>query len=181
MPRYTIDLKKGTSLHDVLKRKIESRIKLAIEEQQTKHQKWREAEERTLAYLPETEADAGRRVKRLQGGIPTYTTIQIPYSYGILMSAHTYWTSVFFARNPVHQFMGRHGEGEQQTQALEALIGYQVEVGEFMGPYYIWLYDMGKYGLGIIGEYWDRRKLHIGQLVEMPDEKGQPALFQTTQ
>src|SRR5262249_38318878 len=70
---------------------------------------------------------------------------------------------------------------EQQTQALEALIGYQVEVGEFMGPYYIWLYDMGKYGLGIIGEYWDRRKLHIGQLVEMPDEKGQPALFQTTQ
>jgi len=176
MPRYTIDLKKGTSLHDVLKRKIESRIKLAIEEQQTKHQKWREAEERTLAYLPETEADAGRRVKRLQGGIPTYTTIQIPYSYGVLMSAHTYWTSVFFARNPVHQFMGRHGEGEQQTQAIEALIGYQVEVGEMMGPYYLWLYDIGKYGLGIVGEYWDKRKIHIGSLVEFNGE-----IYQTTQ
>lgn len=98
------------------------------------------------------------------------------------MSAHTYWTSVFFARNPVHQFQGRHGEGEQQVQALEALLGYQVEVGEFMGPYYIWMYDIGKYGLGVMGEYWDRKKLHVGQLVEMADPmSGQVSIYQTTQ
>jgi hypothetical protein len=123
-----------------------------------------------------------RRNRRDNAGETSYTTIQIPYSYGILMSAHTYWTSVFFARTPVHQFMGRHGEGEQQTQALEALISYQVEVGEFMGPYYIWLYDAGKYGCGIIGEYWDRKKLHYGSLVEMPDPvTGEVSIYQTTQ
>lgn len=182
MPRYTIELKKNSDLHQRIKRRIESRIKMALEEQQTKHQKWREAEERTLAYLPESEADSARRHSRQNRGEPRYTTIQIPYSYGILMSAHTYWTSVFFARNPVHQFQGRHGEGEQQVQALEALIGYQVEVGEFMGPYYIWMYDIGKYGLGVMGEYWEKKKLHVGQLVEMPDMMtGQPQLYQTTQ
>jgi hypothetical protein len=26
------------------------------------------------------------------------------YSYAVLMSAHTYWTSVFFARNPCINF-----------------------------------------------------------------------------
>ena len=89
---------------------------------------------------------------------------------------------MFFARNPVHQFQGRHGEGEQQTQAMEALIAYQVEVGQFMGPYYVWLYDAGKYGAGIVGQYWDRQKLHYGSLVEMPDPlTGQPGLYQTTQ
>ena len=182
MPRYTIDLKRGSDLHTRLKRMIESRIKLGLDEQQHKHDKWREAEERTLAYMRESDADASRRHARLNRGEPRYTTIQIPYTYGVLMSAHTYWTSVFFARSPVHQFSGRHGEGEMQVQALEALISYQVEVGEMMGPYYIWLYDTGKYGLGIVGEYWDRKKLHYGSLVEIPDPlTGDIAIYQTTQ
>ena len=65
---------------------------------------------------------------------------------------------------------------------MEALIAYQVEVGQFMGPYYIWLYDAGKYGAGIVGQYWDRQKLHYGSLVEMPDPvTGQTAIYQTTQ
>jgi hypothetical protein len=182
MPAHSIDLRKGSELHQKLVKMIQSRILMALDEQQTKHQKWREAEERTLAYMPESENDMLRRFRRVNTGQPVYTTIQIPYSYGILMSAHTYWTSVFFARSPIHQFMGRHGEGEQQTQALEALIGYQVEVGEFIGPYYIWLYDAGKYGAGVIGEYWDRKKLHYGSLVETTDPlTGEVSLLQTTQ
>ncbi len=182
MPAHTIMLRKDDELHRKLVKMIQSRIMMGLDEQQTKHQKWREAEERTLAYMPESENDGMRRFRRINKGEPLYTTIQIPYTYGILMSAHTYWTSVFFARSPIHQFMGRHGEGEQQTQAIEALIGYQVEVGEFLGPYYIWLYDAGKYGAGVIGEYWDRKKLHYGTLVEMPDPlTGKPAIYQTTQ
>src|SRR5262245_24948746 len=182
MPRYTIDIRKDSDLHKKLKRMIESRLRLGLDEQQTMHDKWREAEERTLAFVPESDADARRRFKRRETGQPFYTTIQIPYSYGILMSAHTYWTSVFFARSPIHQFTGRHGEGEQQTQAIEALIGYQVEVGEFLGPYYIWLYDAGKYGMGVIGEYWDRKKLHYGSLVEMADPlTGEATIYQTTE
>ena len=182
MPRYSINLNTDSELHKKLVRMIDARIKMALQEHSRKYQKWREAEERTLAWMPEQTYDNVRRNKRQALGIPSYTTIQIPYTYAVLMSAHTYWTSVFFARNPIHQFMGRHGEGEQQTQALEALIGYQVEVGEFLGPYYIWLYEAGKYGAGVVGHYWDRQKLHYGSLVEMADPMGGAAtLYQTTQ
>lgn len=143
--------------------------------------KWMRAEELTLAFVPESEADQLRSRKRRVGGIPSYTTIQVPYSFALLMSAHTYWTSVFFARTPIHQFSGRHGEGEMQVQAMEALIGYQTEVGGHMGPYYVWLYDAGKYGCGILGHYWDRERISVGQLVEMPDPTtGVASLYQAT-
>jgi hypothetical protein len=181
MPTLNREIAKGSALHQKLQKRIESRVKLGLREQSKHHDKWEKAENYTLAYMPESEADSVRRNRRENHGEPRYTTIQIPYSYAVLMSAHTYWTSTFFGRSPVHQYSGRHGEGEQQIQAMEALIGYQVEVGGSMGPYYIWLYDTGKYGGGVLGSYWTREKLHFGQLVEMQGENGQVGLYQTTQ
>lgn len=180
MPVRTLDLDVNSPLYKKLLARVASRVRLGEKGQSDQVAKWQQAEELTLAFLPESEADALRRAKR-QGGEPRYTTIQIPYSYALLMSAHTYWTSVFFARNPVHQFTGRHGEGEQQIQAMEALISYQVDIGMMMVPYFVWLYDTGKYGAGIVGEYWCKEKLHYGQLVEMDDGKGGVQLMQTTQ
>lgn len=182
MPSYTLKIDKDSPLHKSLLKKLEGRVKLADQEHAKIHDKLRAAEETTLAYMPETSADASRKSQR-EAGTPKYTTIQIPYSFAVLMSAHTYWTSVFFARTPVHQYSGRHGEGEMQVQAMEALIGYQADVGQMMGPYYIWLYDTGKYGHGILGTYWEKQKLHYGQLIEMedPNKPGEMALFQTTQ
>lgn len=178
--KYTLDVPVESKLHRKLIKRVESRISLAKREHEKRHSRWIQAEDRTLGYLPETDADIVRKGRRGRGEM-TYTTIQVPYTYALLMSAHTYWTSVFFARSPVHQFSGRHGEGEMQTQAMEALIGYQYDVGNFLGPYYIWFYDAGKYGLGIIGQYWDRKKLHYGQLVEMVDPAtGKATLMQST-
>lgn len=177
----TLKIARDSPLHAELAKRLSARIRLGRKGHQKQYDTWHKAEETTLAFVHETEVDGGRRRRRDQG-VPAYTTIQIPYSYALLMSAHTYWTSVFFARSPVHQFSGRHGEGEMQVQAMEALIAYQVEVGAMMGPYYIWLYDAGKYGCGILGQYWDKQKLHCGQLVEMPDPlTGAMTLYQTTQ
>ncbi len=178
----TLKFPTNSPLHTRLKRKLSSRIQLAKKGHQKRYDEWREAEDKCLAFMPETAKDAARRDSRLQGS-PRYTTIMIPYTYAMLMSAHTYWTSVFFARSPVHQYAGRHGEGEMQVQAMEALIGYQIEVGGAMAPYYIWLYDIGKYGCGILGHYWCVEKLHYGQLIEMEDpvNPGKTALFQATQ
>lgn len=180
---YTLQLAKESKLHKKLVAMISSRIRMAQRDQTEQHDTWRRAEQRTFAYVKESEVDAKRRVKR-DNGKPTYTTIQLPYSYALLMSAHTYWTSVFFGRSPVHQYAGRHGESEMQTQALEAMIDYQAEVGTMLGPYYIWFYDAGKYGCGILGEYWDEEKIAYGQLVEMEDPSapgsGKMALYQTT-
>lgn len=176
----TLNINHASKLHERLLKKISARITLARREQEKQFDRWSEAEERTLAYLPETEVDKARNDRRKRGE-PRYTTIQIPYSYGMLMSAHTYWTSVFFARSPIHQFSGRHGEGEMQIQAMEALIDYQIQVGQATGPYFVWLYDCGKYGHGVLGSYWEEEKLHYGQLVEMVGPDGKSQLYQTTQ
>ena len=177
----TLKFKEETPLHRKLCAMIQSRILMAKRNRTDQESIWRRAEERTLAYVHESEVDNIRRNRRDLDGKPSYTTIMLPYSYALLMSAHTYWTSVFFGRSPIHQYSGRHGESEMQVQALEALIDYQVEVGRAGGPYYIWLYDAGKYGRGVLGEYWDVEKIAYGQLAEMPDPvTGQTALFQAT-
>ncbi|WP_291144443.1 hypothetical protein, partial [Dokdonella sp.] len=78
-----------------------------------------------LVYLPERDVDALRRESR-EGGLPQYTTIQIPYTEcAVLMSAHTYFTSVLRGRSPFFQFSARHGEPAQAVQAIEALHDYQ--------------------------------------------------------
>lgn len=177
----TLRIKKESPLHRKVCAMIQSRIRMAQKDRTDQETVWRRAEERTLAYVPEAEADNVRRNARENSGKQSYMTIMLPYSYALLMSAHTYWTSVFFGRSPIHQYSGRHGESEMQTQALEALIDYQVEVGRLLGPYYIWLYDAGKYGRGVLGEYWDVEKIAYGQLVEMPDQiTGAPTLMQAT-
>lgn len=176
----TLRIAKGSQLHSKLLAMIGSRIRMAQKDRTEQYEVWRTAEERTLAYVKESEADATRRTRR-RDGKPSYTTIMLPYSYALLMSAHTYWTSVFFGRSPVHQYSGRHGESEMQVQAIEALIDYQAEVGRLLGPYYVWFYDAGKYGCGVLGEYWDREIIAYGQLAEMPDPvTGQMQLFQAT-
>lgn len=178
----TLKVPKDSPLHRSLVAKVRDRIRLGEKSNIDLESDWQAAEERTLAFLPESEVDAARRNKREVDGEPSFTTIQIPYTYALLLSAHTYWTSVFFSRSPIHQFAGRHGEGEMQVQAMEALIDYQVQVGGIMVPYYIWLYDCGKYGRGILGHYWEKEKLHYGQLVDMedPNNPGKTSLMQAT-
>src|SRR5215510_1403343 len=171
----TINIAVESPLHKKLVTMLTDRLKFAEAAVNNHEEAYRKAEEEIIAFVPESVADAKRRTKREQFGIPTYTTIKVPYSYAMLMAAHTYWTSVFFARNPVHQYSGRHGETEQQILAMEALIGYQVEIGEMMAPYYIWLYDAGKYGEGILGTYWDKEVLIVGEIVPEVDQMtGQP-------
>lgn len=165
MPGLTLDIRFGSPLHRLILDSVRDRVQFSKRKFQNRHEKWRKAEERALAFLPETETDAKRRLLRDQGK-PQYTTIQIPYSYAILMASHTYWTTVFLSRAPVLQISARHGESAQQVQAVEALMAYQVQVGEMLVPWYIWLLDLGKYGLGITGEFWEERTVNVSQIVE---------------
>jgi hypothetical protein len=168
MSSMTRKIPKDSDQHKRLVKALEVRIKFGLKAQAQFVKQWEQAEESVLAYLPESEFDALRRTSR-ERGQPRYTTLQIPYSYALLLTAHTYWTSVFFARSPVHQFAGRHGESEQQVQAIEALVSYQVEVGQMLAPYYIWLYDVGKYGVGILGSYWCVEDIQYSNLSESVD------------
>jgi hypothetical protein len=146
---------------------LRSRLTLSELYMQKRHERWRESEEIFRAYMPEQAVDASRRAKR-EEGVPQYTTLVVPYSYAILLTAHTYWTSVFLSRTPVFQFAGRHGEPEMAVQALEALIDYQVNVGEMLVPLYVWLLDPGKYGFGVVVDYWDETEELVSSIREVP-------------
>lgn len=165
MPNITRNIPHGSELARNILSELMHRKRIHERGISDKYDKWTKAEEQTLAFMPEREADALRKGKR-EGGLPQYTTIQIPYTYAVLMAAHTYFTSVFLGRSPVFQFSARHGETSQQVQAVEALHDYQMIAGQLMPAIYSWLYDAGKYGLGVIGTYWDDRYDYVTQLYE---------------
>lgn len=181
MTTLELESEKGMRLHDKLRKRLVSRLKMAEQDQQKQHKRWKEAEESILAYLPESAADSRRRIRR-ENGEPQYTTIQIPYTFAQVMAAHTYWTSVFLGRTPVHQVAGRHGEGEMQIQAVESLLDYQLVTGKNLGPYYLWFYDAAKYGHGTLGEFWDQEMVQFGTIEEVEDPlTGEMQKVQTTQ
>lgn len=164
-PSQSLDINPKGNLHRRILTGVQDRIMASKRAYDGKHAQWRKAEEAALAFMPERDVDVLRRTSR-EGGSPQYTTIYVPYTYGVLMASHTYWTTVFMSRNPVLQFSGRHGEPEMAVQALEALMGYQTDVGKMLVPWYIWLFDVGKYGVGILGTYWDEEFSIVSQIEE---------------
>lgn len=144
----------GSPLHDKIREEVWARYQYSERYMNRKYDAWRKAEEQFLMYRPEQEADRGRRNKRESEGKPEFVTLHIPYAYAILLTMHTYFSTVFLSRSPILQFSGRHGESEQSCEALESIIDYQIGVGMAQPALSIWLMDVGKFGLGVIGEYW---------------------------
>lgn len=160
----------GSPLHELIKKNVDSRWIASSRKMENQHTKWRKSEDQFLAFLPEREVDVQRRVERENSGKPQYTTLVLPYSYAMLMAAHSYWTTVFLSRSPIFQYSGRHGETEQQIQAVEALIAYQMQVPpENLVSLYMWLLDPGKFGVGILGCYWDEEFTMASEYQNVPD------------
>jgi hypothetical protein len=164
------DIRRGTDLHDFILNECRRFMKFSERKFQDKRKKWTEAEDEMVAYIPESDADMRRRNNREVKGKPSFTTIKVPYTYGVTMSAFSYMASVFLSRTPIFQFDGRHGETQQQCMAVEALIDYQYR-GARMGPnIYSWLYDTAKNGTGIIGNYWMNDVQEVTEIVPLTDE-----------
>ena len=169
MPSKTRKILKNSPLHKKICERLEWRVKMADNSQNEMHEEWRRAEESMVGYMPTSSADRRRETNR-DGGIPQYTTIVIPYSYAVAMASYTYWTSVFYARNPIYQFSGRHGEGQQQVQAVEAIIDYQVQNGQHLVPGHSWLFDNARYGFGVLGTHWEVEERHVVSIYDEGDE-----------
>lgn len=164
-----LEIKYNTPLHNRVKEAILQRKRAAERKLADRYTVWEEAEKSFLAYIPSTEEDAARSSSR-KSGSPQYTSVTIPYSYAVLLTAHTYWSAVFLNRSPVFQYTARHGEAQQQVQAIEALIDYQLRVGNMLVPLYNWLMDAGKYGVGILSNYWAKDVSVITEIVEVPKQ-----------
>lgn len=150
---------------------LRKRWRFSQQKMSEQYTKWSQMEDEYVAYVKPTDADALKNQKRDQG-VPQYTTIHVPYDYAQLLAAHTYWTTVFLSRSPIMQLAGRHGEAEMSVQAMEALLGYQVDIGGMLVPLYTWLLDPGKYGFGVIGVHWD---VEISRVTEITREPRQIA------
>lgn len=148
-----IEVPYGTAKHRNLLEAIRQRKEMSAFYMRDRYPQWTKMEERFRAYVNKTEND-NRREQLKSTGKPQYVTIDIPYSYAMLLTAHTYWTSVFLSRNPMLQFQARDGQKVDAEQSIEALIDYQIQAANMTLPLYLWFMDAGKYGLGVIGNSW---------------------------
>ncbi len=162
------DVPVNSKLHKRLLKEVCDRRQFSYRKMADYHRRWDEQDESMRAYLPETELTTKKNNSKRFKREFDYISLELPYSFAIVMTAHTYWSSVFLSRNPVYQFTGRHGEPQNKVQAIEAIMDYQLLVGKQLGPMYNWLFDFAKYGVGIIGNYWTREEVVCAKFVEEP-------------
>jgi len=168
MPSMNFKVPFKSKLHKDVLSAVVNRVDYAFTEASSRHASWRKDEEQYLAYIPEKEADRLAKAARENVGDPDQFTLIVPYSYATIMTAHTYSCSTMLSRSPVFQFEGRHGEAETQIQAVEAYIDYQVRCGGMMVPFYIWLLDPYKYGVGAVQSMWDEDIAYVSEIKEVP-------------
>lgn len=173
MPMSTpisIRLAVGSKEHKRVLDGLKMRYRMSSLDMARQHKKWRDVEKVFQSYIPEREKDAERRLEREQEGKVHYTTVVVPYSYALLMSAHTYWTSVFLSRNPIFQYMPRHAETRESSQAVEAVIDYQVLTGGLLPTLYLWLLDVGKFGVGVLVNDWREEDVQVSSIEDVDEE-----------
>lgn len=161
-------IKHGEKLHVKILTEFDKRWKAAKDAQDLRSQKWQDAEDTFMMYIPEADLDNVRKGNQ-KAGKPSYVNLNIPYSYAMLLTSHTYYTSVFLGRDPVLQVRGRHGEAQNAEMAMESLLDYQLSTGGNVPPLFIWLLDVGKYGHGVIGQYWDKEEITMTKYETVPE------------
>jgi len=165
----SVEVKYNSPLHTMLKKAICERKKYSNEKMKNFHTQWDDADDSMRAYIHEKDVDKRRKDKKRYDGEVDYVTLEVPYIYATIMTAHTYYSSVILSRTPVWQFSARHGESQDSVQAVEAVMDYQLKVGQHLPVMYNWLYDMAKYSLGVVGTYWEEEEKVICQYVDEPN------------
>lgn len=168
MSMINIDLPVSGKLHKFLKDAILERKRLSDRKMADYRCQWDRADDAFKAYIPTKDADQLKKDKKKYGGELDYITLEVPYTYGIVMTIHMYLASVFLARTPVYQAGARHAESQDSVFALEALLDYQYRAGKHGPVLYNWIFDMCKYNLGVVGTYWDNEIILSSEIVEAP-------------
>jgi hypothetical protein len=164
----SVPITPGSELHTRLKEAVMKRYQYSKRKMKDYHSQWSDADDSMKAYLPEKELDKQKKHEKKYKGEVDYVTLEVPYTYAQVMTAHTYWSSVFLSRSPVWQFTARHGEGQDSVMAVESVMDYQLKVGYQLPWLYNWLYDLARYSFGVIGCYWDEEIRTVSRMVEEP-------------
>ena len=160
-------LRHNTPQHELIRKSLLARYEISRLAMASRHTEWIRAEEDFRGYTPESTEDSRRKSERNSGNIH-YTTITVPMTYAMALTAHTYWSSVFLNREPIFQLGSRKGNTEAAAQPMEALLDYQTHIGNILTPLFIWLLDPAKYGFGVISTFWDTEVKRVARLFEGP-------------
>ena len=152
-------------LHRKVEEALRNRKRMWNNATSNRRRKWARDLENYTSFIHESQDDKDRKVNATVSGKQEYTQIEIPYSYGLIMAFHTYLASVFLARIPVLQYQERHGASETSVQAIEAVMEYQTSIGKHLVPYYIWLMDATKHGVGVTGMFWENEIVRVSKIV----------------
>ncbi len=133
-------------------------VKASDEKLTERARAWEDAEKANQSYLPKADAERRGRADREE---VAFTKVVIPYSYAMLMAAHTYLCSVFLGRDPIFQYDGKNGQGQDQVLKVEAMVKHNVTAGEMNAALYFWLFDVCMYGVGIVGTTWMDEKIAL--------------------
>jgi len=166
--KYRPDDLGSNVLHDKIVNAICERAKASKRQMDKFMKQWNQADDSMRAYIHEREIDKKRKHNKEYKGEVEFVTLEVPYSYATIMTAHTYYSSVLLGRSPLWQFSARHGETMDSVQAVEAVMDYQQMVGGHKPPLYHWLYDLAKYSLAVGGVYWEKEEKTVSKTVEKP-------------
>lgn len=166
--KYRPDDQSNNTLHERIVKAVCDRAKASKKQMDKFNKQWSSADDSMRAYIHEKELDRSRRQNKEQLGTVDYVTLEVPYTFATVMTAHTYYSSVILSRNPLWQFTARHGQGQDAVQAVEAVMDYQQMAGQHKPPLYHFLYDLAKYSLGIGGVFWEEEERMVSSIKEVP-------------
>ncbi len=157
------EIKYGSKEHQLVLDRVRSRYKMSRDEMTKRWPTWRKLLKEEKAFL-DTKDMARKERSRKDNDLE----IKIPFSWAMQQTSLMYLSSVFLNRAPLMQYTGRHGEGQDKVLGMEALIDYQVQVGEMTPDLYAWMSDALSLGLGVVGEYWEDETVRARRIVERP-------------
>jgi len=163
----TIDVPMKGDLHKTIVDAVKARKDMSEKAMKDSHSRWNRVEEDFRAYIPLNASDKKEQSERETEGTLAYQKVIVPYSYSMLMTAHTYFASTLLSRDPIFQYVGAHGEPEQNVLAVEAFSAYQMKHNYNSAVLFLWLMDVAKYGVGVVFDYWDQDMNYVSRLEEV--------------
>lgn len=170
MTMRSIDIKprSGNSLHSKLAKQVTRRINLSEQRMSSRYEDWRRLERKYLLYRQPNDKDQAAEVAS-RNGDDSYRSIDVSFSYTLMMTAHAYYANTFLNRPVIFPVDSLNGDGAIKEQMVESLLQYQVRAGNMIPNLMVWLLDVSRYGISFIWDYWDEEYNSRAMVEEVPE------------
>lgn len=155
MRSINIKPKAGKGLHHQILQACLDRIYLSEQRMSARYEEWRRLERKYLLYRRTNQRDLHARAETEKGN-DQFKSIDVSFSYTLMMSAHAYYVNTFLNKPVIFQVDSLNGDGAIKEQAVESMLQYQIRKGNMIPNLMVWLLDVSRYGIGITYDYWDR-------------------------